>query len=154
MLVLYEGEDVREFANQVKTIVEKLTAKGLKLKPAKCKVGYLKMRILGHLCEKGAARIDPVKVECFSKMERLKSLQAVQLILRFLNYVRDYRCVTIWGGGSVVPGGGGEEKVYWFWSKGIAKRAEELPSPKEGVTCDAVWVEEVGGNVATSGVHG
>ena len=30
------------------------------------------------------------------------------------------RCVTIWGGGSVVPGGGGEEKVYWFWSKGIA----------------------------------
>ena len=57
-------------------------------------------------------------------------------------------------GGSVVPGGGGEEKVYWFWSKGVAKRAEELPSPKEGVTCDAVWVEEVGGNVATSGVHG
>ena len=77
MLVLYEGEDVREFANQVKTIVEKLTAKGLKLKPAKCKVGYLKMRILGHLCEKGAVRIDPVKVECFSKMERPKSLQAV-----------------------------------------------------------------------------
>ena len=90
MLVLYEGEDVREFANQVKTIVEKLTAKGLKLKPAKCKVGYLKMRILGHLCEKGAARIDPVKVECFSKMERPKSLQAVQSILGFLNYVRDY----------------------------------------------------------------
>ena len=57
-------------------------------------------------------------------------------------------------GGSVVPGGGGEEKVYWFWSKGIAKRAEELPSPKEGATCNAVWVEEVGGNVATSGVHG
>ena len=77
MLVLYEGEDVREFVNQGKTIVEKLTAKGLKLKPAKCKVGYLKMRILGHLCEKGAARIDPVKVECFSKMERPKSLQAV-----------------------------------------------------------------------------
>ena len=64
------------------------------------------------------------------------------------------RCVTIWGGGSVVPGGGGEEKVYWFWSKGIVKRAEELPSPKEGATCNAVWVEEVGGNVATSGVHG
>ena len=90
MLVLYEGEDVREFANQVKTIVEKLTAKGLKLKPAKCKVGYLKMRILGHLCEKGAARIDPVKVECFSKMEHPKSLQAVRSILGFLNYVRDY----------------------------------------------------------------
>ena len=90
MLVLYEGEDVREFVNQVKTIVEKLTAKGLKLKPAKCKVGYLKMRILGHLCEKGVARIDPVKVECFSKMECPKSLQAVQLILGFLNYVRDY----------------------------------------------------------------
>ena len=90
MLVLYEGEDVREFANQVKTIVEKLTAKGLKLKPAKCKVGYSKMRILGHLCEKGAARIDPVKVECFSKMEHPKSLQAVQSILGFLNYVRDY----------------------------------------------------------------
>ena len=90
MLVLYEGEDVREFVNQVKTIVEKLTAKGLKLKPAKCKVGYLKMRILGHLCEKGAARIDPVKVECFSKMERPKSLQAVRSILGFLNYVRDY----------------------------------------------------------------
>ena len=68
---------ISEFVNQVKTIVEKLTAKGLKLKPAKCKVGYLKMRILGHLCEKGAARIDPVKVECFSKMERPKSLQAV-----------------------------------------------------------------------------
>ena len=90
MLVLYEGEDVREFANQVKTIVEKLTAKGLKLKPAKCKVGYSKMRILGHLCEKGAVRIDPVKVECFSKMERPKSLQAVRSILGFLNYVRDY----------------------------------------------------------------
>ena len=27
-------------------------------------------------------------------------------------------------------------------------------SPKEGATCNAVWVEEVGGNVATSGVHG
>ena len=90
MLVLYEGDDVREFAHQVRKIVEKLTAKGLKLKQSKCKVGYSRMRILGHLCEKGAARIDPVKVECFSKMERPRSLQAVRSILGFLNYVRDY----------------------------------------------------------------
>ena len=47
MLVLYEGEDVREFVNQVKTIVEKLTAKGLKLKPAKCKVRVLENENFG-----------------------------------------------------------------------------------------------------------
>ena len=70
MLVLYEGDKVEEFAHQVRKLVEKLTEKGLKLKPAKCKVGYKKMRILGHLCEKGAASIDPEKVKCFSKMEQ------------------------------------------------------------------------------------
>ena len=80
MLVLYEGEDV----------VKKLTAMGMKLKPAKCKVGYTRMRILGHLCEKGSAQIDPEKVKCFSKMERPKSLQALRSLLGFLNYVRDY----------------------------------------------------------------
>ena len=90
MLVLYEGEDVVEFAHQVKRLVEKLTAMGMKLKPAKCKVGYTKMRILGHLCEKGSAQIDPEKVKCFSEMERPKSLQALRSLLGFLNYVRDY----------------------------------------------------------------
>ena len=34
-----EGEDVVEFAHQVKRLVEKLTAMGMKLKLAKCKVG-------------------------------------------------------------------------------------------------------------------
>jgi hypothetical protein len=48
------------------------------------------MRILGHLCEKGSAMIDPVKVECFSQMECPKSLQALRSLLGFLNYVRDY----------------------------------------------------------------
>ena len=80
MLVLYEGDKVEEFAHQVRRLVEKLTEKGLKLKPAKCKVGYKKMRILGHLCEKGAASIDPEKVKCFSKMERPKSLQALRSV--------------------------------------------------------------------------
>ena len=90
MLVLYEGEDVVEFAHQVKRLVEKLTVMGMKLKLAKCKVGYTRMRILGHLCEKGSAQIDPEKVKCFSEMERPKSLQALRLLLGFLNYVRDY----------------------------------------------------------------
>ena len=90
MLVLYEGDKVEEFAHQVRRLVEKLTEKGLKLKPAKCKVGYKKMRILGHLCEKGAASIDPEKVKCFSKMEQPKSLQALRSVLGFLNYVSDY----------------------------------------------------------------
>ena len=76
MLVLYEGEDVVEFVHQVKRLVEKLTAMGMKLKLAKCKVGYTKMRILGHLCEKGSAQIDPEKVKCFSP----KSLQALRLL--------------------------------------------------------------------------
>ena len=90
MLVLYEGDKVEEFAHQVRKLVEKLTEKGLKLKPAKGKVGYKKMRILGHLCKKGAASIDPEKVKCFSKMERPKSLQALRSVLGFLNYVSDY----------------------------------------------------------------
>ena len=89
-LVLYEGEDVVEFVHQVKRLVEKLTAMGMKLKLAKCKVGYTKMRILGHLCEKGSAQIDPEKVKCFSEMERPKSLQVLRSLLGFLNYVRDY----------------------------------------------------------------
>ena len=90
MLVLYEGEDVVEFAHQVKRLVKKLTAMGMKLKLAKCKVGYTRMRILGHLCEKGSAQIDPEKVKCFSEMERPKLLQALRSLLGFLNYVRDY----------------------------------------------------------------
>ena len=56
-----------EFAHQVKRLVEKLTAMGMKLKPAKCKVGYTKMRILGHLCEKGSAQIDPEKVSVLAR---------------------------------------------------------------------------------------
>ena len=57
MLVLYEGEDVERVCEPGQDhMLRSLTAKGLKLKPAKCKVGYLKMRILGHLCErKGVA---------------------------------------------------------------------------------------------------
>ena len=68
----------------------------MKLKLAKCKVGYTKMRILGHLCEKGSAQIDPEKVKCFSEMERPKSLQALRSLLGFLNYVRDYAYQTCW----------------------------------------------------------
>ena len=84
ILVLYEG------APQVKRLVEKLTTMGIKLKLAKCKVGYTRMRILGHLCEKGSAQIDPEMMKCFSKMERPKSLQVLRLLLGFLNFVRDY----------------------------------------------------------------
>ena len=90
MLVLYEGEDVVKFVHQVKRLVKKLTAMGMKLKLAKCKVGYTRMRILGHLCEKGSAQINPEKVKCFSKMERPKLLQVLRSLLGFLNYVRDY----------------------------------------------------------------
>ena len=58
-----------EFAH-LKRLVEKLTAMGMK---ETGKVGYTKMRILGHLCEKGSAQIDPEKVKCFTDGEAGRS---------------------------------------------------------------------------------
>ena len=56
--MFFTGSDIRKFAESVARLIQKFTEAGLKLNRKKCKIGFVRMQVLGFLCEKGQCSVD------------------------------------------------------------------------------------------------
>ena len=72
LYMFFTGSDIRKFVESVARLIQKFTEAGLKLNRKKCKIGFVRMQVLGFLCEKGQCSVDLNKLECFEKMKKLK----------------------------------------------------------------------------------
>ena len=87
--IFFTGSDIRKFAESVARLIRKFTEAGLKLNRKKCKIGFVRMQVLGFLCEKGQCSVDLNKLECFKKMKKLKGQQELASLLGFMNFLQD-----------------------------------------------------------------
>ena len=89
LYMFFTGSNIRKFVESVARLIRKFTEAGLKLNRKKCKIGYVRMQVLGFLCEKGQCSVDLNKLECFKKMKKLKGQQELASLLGFTNFLRD-----------------------------------------------------------------
>ena len=89
LYMFFTGSDIRKFVESVARLIRKFTEAGLKLNRKKCKIGYVRMQVLGFLCEKGQCSVDLNKLECFKKMKKLKGQQELASLLGFMNFLQD-----------------------------------------------------------------
>ena len=87
LYMFFTGSDIRKFVESVARMIQKFTEAGLKLNRKKCKIGYVRMQVLGFLCEKGQCSVDLNKLECFKKMKKLKGQQELASLLGFTNFL-------------------------------------------------------------------
>ena len=64
LYMFFTGSDIRKFVESVARLIQKFTEAGLKLNKKKCKIGFVRMQVLGFLCEKGQYSVDLNKLEC------------------------------------------------------------------------------------------
>ena len=86
LYMFFTGSDIRKFVESVARLIWKFTEAGLKLNRKKC---YVRMQVLGFLCEKGQCSVDLNKLECFKKMKKLKGQQELASLLGFTNFLQD-----------------------------------------------------------------
>ena len=89
LYMFFTGSDIRKFVESVARLIRKFTEAGLKLNRKKCKIGFVRMQVLGFLCEKGQCSVDLNKLECFKKMKKLKGQWELASLLGFMNFLRD-----------------------------------------------------------------
>ena len=89
LYMFFTGSDIRKFAESVARLIRKFTEAGLKLNRKKCKIGFVRMQVLGFLCEKGQCSVDLNKLECFEKMKKPKGQWELASLLGFTNFLRD-----------------------------------------------------------------
>ena len=89
LYMFFTGSDIRKFAESVARLIWKFTEAGLKLNRKKCKIGYVRMQVLGFLCEKGQCSVDLNKLECFKKMKNPKGQWELASLLGFMNFLQD-----------------------------------------------------------------
>ena len=89
LYMFFTGSNIRKFVESVARLIRKFTEAGLKLNRKKCKIGFVRMQVLGFLCEKGQCSVDLNKLECFKKMKKPKGQQELASLLGFTNFLRD-----------------------------------------------------------------
>ena len=87
--MFFTGSNIRKFVESVARLIWKFTEAGLKLNRKKCKIGFVRMQVLGFLCEKGQCSVDLNKLECFKKMKKPKGQRELASLLGFTNFLQD-----------------------------------------------------------------
>ena len=88
--ILVGSMDLETHIQELKLIIEALTRAGLRLKPSKCKVGYLAIQFMGVVVDRERRGVDPHKVQVFVSMRKPRTGKEVQRVLGFLNFLRDF----------------------------------------------------------------
>lgn len=79
-----------DHVRHLSAVIETLTRWNLKLKTTKCKVGYNRLRVLGHILEGDKRVADPRKLSALVEWKRPTSGKQIEAFLGFVNYLRDY----------------------------------------------------------------
>ena len=81
---------VCDHAAHVERVISLLTANNLRLQLPKCKFGYLRVRLLGHLVSGAGRSLDPAKLTVLADYPKPTTGKQIMAYLGFVNYLRDY----------------------------------------------------------------
>ncbi len=88
-ILIYTNGSRRDHAAQVKRVLERLSAAGLHLDPAKCEFGVKQVKYLGFIITAGRGlQADPEKIRAIVDWAAPTSLKGVRSFLGFTNYYR------------------------------------------------------------------
>ena len=88
--ILVVSDSVERHTLDVVIVIDALTKAGLKLKLAKCKIGYSAIQFMGAIVDGERRGVDPHKAKVFARMKRLENGKQIQRILGFVNFLRDF----------------------------------------------------------------
>ena len=137
---LVYSESVQEHIQHLKKVFGLLRAKGIKLRPSKCKLFRREVKFLGHVVSAEGHRMDEADVEAVKALrkQRPKTVGEVRRLLGFLGYFRKY-----------VPDFSRRAKILFqlveHKDQSLARKKNGQPSPKAEIR----WTNE-----HTKALHG
>ena len=91
---LGQNGDVRalfeKHTQHIITVLKVLTKNNMRVNMKKCKFGYKRVRLLGHLAAAGTLAIDPEKIKFLQDWVIPKSKKQVQAFVGFVNFFRNF----------------------------------------------------------------
>lgn len=88
--VLVFSRSTEEHVQHLNAVINALSRANLRLNRNKCKFGYRKLRLLGHIIAHRQLSIDPKKVSSIMNLPTPKSGKQLQAFLGMVNYLRCY----------------------------------------------------------------
>ena len=90
--VLVFSQDFESHLNHTRTVLQRLRANGIKLKPRKCEVFKNSAKYLGHIVCKDGYRIDPSNTEAIDALteNEPRTVGDIRRIVGMLNYYKEY----------------------------------------------------------------
>lgn len=88
--IIVFSKSVEEHKQHLRDVVNTLSAANLRLRPAKCKIGYTAVKILGHVLDGHCLRPDPTKISSFVNLPEPVTGRQVASLLGCASYLRDY----------------------------------------------------------------
>ena len=88
--ILVVSDLVERHTLDVVIVIDALTKAGLKLKLAKCKIGYSAIQFMGAIVDGERRGVDLHKAKVFARMKRLENGKQIQRILGFVNSLQDF----------------------------------------------------------------
>lgn len=76
--------------DQLNAVIQLLTAHNIRLKIEKCRFGFSRIRILGHIISGESRGLDPEKISVLEKYPKPTCGKQIMAFLGFSNYLRDY----------------------------------------------------------------
>ena len=88
--ILVFSRTLEQHLQHLKTVIDKLSGVGLKLKPSKCRFAQEELEYLGHMVSRGGLKTSPRLVEAFQQFPVLRSVHNVRRFLGLLSYYRKF----------------------------------------------------------------
>ena len=90
--VLVFSKTFESHIGHVRTVLQRLKSKGIKLKPSKCSLFQKEVRFLGNLISAEGCRVDPADTEAVTKLRNTppKTVGKLRHVLGLLGYFRKY----------------------------------------------------------------
>jgi hypothetical protein len=84
--ILIYSENVSEYQDQVKKVLQRLRDAGLQVDIDKCKFGVTQTKYLGFIISTRGIEVDPEKVSVVRDWKAPNTVQGIQSFLRFCNF--------------------------------------------------------------------
>ena len=89
-ILVFTKTTLADHARHVRTVVSLLNTYRLRLNLKKCRFGYVKLRVLGHILTGCQRMADSDKIQAIQDWPEPHSGKDIERLLGFLNYLRDY----------------------------------------------------------------
>lgn len=86
--IIIFSQSFDQHLKDIETVLRRLQAAGLKLKPSKCQFLKQEVKYLGHILSKNGVRPDPEKTRCVNEFPRPTTVKEVRQFLGLIGYYR------------------------------------------------------------------